>query len=136
MNAHQKTFNHAAWIGPLVALVGFFTYFTVAVRHPDLRDSALVNLVLILAGLAIAAWGVFRRRNWKSWVGFGAAGAVALFFSAYIFALTNQLPSPDTAPAVGSAAPPLELPDLSGRMMSLDGLRGERVLLVFYRGYW
>lgn len=136
MNRPRKTFNHAAWIGPLVALVGFLSYFTLAVRHPDLRDSAVVNLVLVFGGLAIAAWGLLRRRNWKSWIGFGAAGVVAFFFSAFIFAFTNQLPSPDSAPAVGSAAPPLELPDLNGRTMSLDGLRGERVLVVFYRGYW
>jgi hypothetical protein len=136
MNAHKKTFNHPAWIGPLVALAGFYSYFTLAVRYPDLRDSAVANLVLVVGGAAIAAWGVLRRRNWRSWIGFGAAGAVALLFSAYIFAFTNQLPPPDSAPAVGSVAPPLELPDLTGRTMSLDGLRGERVLVVFYRGYW
>ena len=136
MSDSTKRFNHAAWIGPLVALVGFFSYFTLAVRHPDLRDSAVVNLVLVFGGVAIAIWGVIRRRNWKSWIGFGASGVVAFFFSAYIFAFTNQLPSPDSVPAVGSVAPPLELPDLSGRTMSLEGFRGERVLVVFYRGYW
>jgi hypothetical protein len=136
MNAFQKRFNHAAWIGPLVVLAGFFSYFTLAVRHPDLRDSAIVNLVLVMIGVAIAAWGLLRRRNWKSWIGFGAAGVVAVLFGAYIFAFTNLLPSPDSAPAVGSMAPPLELPDLTGRTMSLDGFRGERVLVVFYRGYW
>ena len=136
MNVSRKSFNHAAWIGPLVALVGFLSYFTLAVRHPGLRDSAVVNLALVFGGVVIAAWGVLRRRNWKSWVGFGTAAVVAFFFSAYIFAFTNQLPSPDSSPAVGSAAPHLELPDLTGRTMSLDGLRGERVLVVFYRGYW
>jgi peptidoglycan/LPS O-acetylase OafA/YrhL len=136
MNAANQRFNHAAWIGPLVALAGFFSYFTLAVRHPDLRDSAVVNLALVLGGVAIAAWGVLRRRNWKSWIGFGTAAVIALFFGAYIFAFTNQLPSPDSAPAVGAAAPALELPDLTGRTMSLDGFRGERVLVVFYRGYW
>lgn len=136
MNAANQRFNHAAWIGPLVALAGFFSYFTLAVRHPDLRDSAVVNLALVLGGVAIAGWGVLRRRNWKSWIGFGTAAVIALFFGAYIFAFTNQLPSPDSAPAVGAAAPVLELPDLTGRTMSLDGFRGERVLVVFYRGYW
>ena len=136
MSASKEIPNHAAWIGPLVALVGFFSYFTLAVRHPDLRDSAVLNLTLVLGGVAIAAWGLLRRRNWKSWIGFGAAGTVAVFFAAYIFAFTNQLPSPDSAPAVGAAAPVLELPDLTGRTLSLDGFRGERVLVVFYRGYW
>ena len=61
MKNSRRNRNHAAWIGPLVALVGFFTYFTLAVRHPDLRNSALINLVLVVGGAAIAAWGVLRR---------------------------------------------------------------------------
>ena len=48
--------NHAAWIGPLVALFGLVTYFTVAARYPVLRDCAAANLVLVGAGVVIAAW--------------------------------------------------------------------------------
>ena len=136
MNANRERRNHAAWVGPLIALIGLVTYFAVAVRFPDLRDSATVNLALVLAGVAIAAWGLLRRRNWKSWIGLGVAGLVGLVFCAYVFVLTSQLPSPDTAPVVGAAAPPIELPDLSGRKLSLDDFGGQRVLVVFYRGYW
>jgi drug/metabolite transporter (DMT)-like permease len=123
-------------MGPLVGLFGLFSYFTVAVRFPDLRDSAIVNLALVIGGAAIAAWGLFRRRNWKSWIGFGVAGALALLFCWYIFMYSNQLPPPDTAPVVGASAPPLELPDLTGRAVSLDDFSGRRVLVVFYRGFW
>jgi len=136
MNATQSKRNHAAWVGPLIVLVGLFTYFTVAVRFPALRDSAIANLSLVIGGAAIATWGLIRRRNWKSWLGFGAAFFFAFLFCAYIFVLTSQLPAPDTAPAVGSIAPPLELPDQSGRMLSLENFSGQRVLVVFYRGYW
>ena len=136
MNASPRKRNHAAWIGPLVALTGLVTYFTVAVRFPDLRDSAIVNLVLVIGGVAIAAWGLLRRRNWKSWIGFGAAAFFASLFCAYIFVLSNQLPPPDNAVAVGTTAPPLELPDQTGRVVSLEDFRGERVLVVFYRGFW
>jgi peptidoglycan/LPS O-acetylase OafA/YrhL len=136
MKAPRLRRNHAAWIGPLVGLFGLFSYFTVAVRFPDLRDGAIPNLALVIGGAAIAAWGLLRRRNWKSWLGFASAGLFASLFCAYIFALTSQLPSPDTAPAVGAAAPPLELPDQSGRVLSLENFSGHRVLVVFYRGYW
>jgi len=64
------------------------------------------------------------------------AGSFAIFFCTYIFVLTGQLPAPDTAPAVGAAAPPIELPDQSGRILSLEDFSGQRVLVVFYRGYW
>jgi len=136
MNVSRKNFNHPAWLGPLIVLIGVVTYFTVAVRIPDLRDSAIVNLVMVLGGAAIAVWGLFRRRNWKSWIGLGVAGSFSLLFCWYIFVYSSQLPSPDTAPAVGAVAPPIELPDQSGRMLSLENFSGQRVLVVFYRGYW
>lgn len=136
MKAPRTRRNHAAWIGPLVGLIGILSYFTVAVRFPDLRDSAIPNLALVIGGAAIAAWSLIRRRNWKSWIGFGVAGSLALLFCGFIFVYSSQLPSPDTAPAVGAAAPPLELPDQSGRMLSLENFSGQRVLVVFYRGYW
>jgi len=136
MKPSRNAFNHPAWVGPLIVLVGLFTYFTVAVRFPDLRDSAIVNLLLVFGGVAIAALGLFRRRNWKSWIGFGVAGSFSLLFCWYIFVYSSQLPAPDTAPAVGAVAPPLELPDQSGRMLSLENFSGQRVLVVFYRGYW
>jgi hypothetical protein len=136
MKKTRRKPNHAAWIGPLVALFGIFSYFAVAVRFPVLRDSANLNLALVLGGVAVAAWGLLRRRNWKGWLGFGTAALFAGLFCAYIFVFTGLLPPPDNAPAVGSVAPPLELPDQTGRMMSLDGLRGERFLVVFYRGFW
>jgi peptidoglycan/LPS O-acetylase OafA/YrhL len=136
MKTSRKKRNHAAWIGPLVALIGLLTYFTVAVRFPDLRDSAIVNLVMVIGGAAIAAWGLLRRRNWKSWIGLGTAVFFASLLFGYVFVLSNQLPSADTAVAIGSAAPPLELPDQTGRVVSLDAFKGERVLVVFYRGFW
>ena len=136
MKTPRRKRNHAAWIGPLVALIGLVTYFMVAVRFPVLRDNAIVNLVLVIGGASIAAWGLVRRRNWKSWLGFGTAAFFAFLFCGYIFVLTSQLPSPDTAPAVGAVAPPLKLPDQAGRMLALDDLRGERVVVVFYRGFW
>jgi len=136
MNASRNKTNHSAWLGPLIGLIGLVTYFTVAVRFPDLRDSAIVNLLLVIGGAAIAAWGLFRRRNWKSWIGFGVASSFSLLFCWYIFVYSSQLPAPDSAPAVGAAAPPLELPDQCGRMLSLENFSGQRVLVVFYRGYW
>ena len=136
MNASREKRNHAAWIGPLVALIGLVTYFTVAVRFPALRDSASVNLTLAALGVGAAFGGLMRHRNWKSWLGASVATVAAALLVGYVFVLSNQLPSPDTAPVVGAVAPPLELPDQTGRMLALDDLLGDRVLVVFYRGYW
>ena len=136
MTSDTKKRNHAAWIGPLIAVVGLVTYFSHAVRVPVLRDTAALNLFVVSIGVAVAAWGIARRRNWKSWVGLLAAGAFAGLLFGYVFVLSSQMPGPGTAPVVGSAAPPLELPDQTGRLVSLEGLKDRRVVLVFYRGYW
>lgn len=127
--------NHAAWVGPLIALVGLVTYFSHAVKFPDLRDSAALNLVVVSLGVAVSVWAAMRRRNWKSWLGLLASGALAVLLFGYVFVLSSQLPGEETAAAVGSTAPPLKLPDQTGRIVSLSDIPGRRVV-VFYRGFW
>ena len=59
----------------------------------------------------------------------------SLLFS--ILAVAQQvLPSPQIASAVGKPAPNFTLQDQHGRTVRLASLRGRRVLLIFYRGYW
>jgi peroxiredoxin len=38
--------------------------------------------------------------------------------------------------AVGQQAPDFSLPDQNAKVVSLSAARGQKVLLVFYRGYW
>ncbi|HSO23624.1 MAG TPA: hypothetical protein VLT81_11975 [Chondromyces sp.] len=128
--------NHAAWFGPLLSLVGLVTYFTVAAGIPVLRDSAAANLLIVGAGVGLAAWGVLRRRNWKSWLGLGGAAVFAGLLVAYVFGLSNQLPGSSDAPVVGASAPELRLPDQTGRVVELAALSDRRVVVVFYRGFW
>ena len=136
MKAPEKKRNHAAWIGPLIALVGLVTYFAVAVKIPDLRDNAALNLIVAGSGVAVAGFGVLRKRNWKSWLGLLSAGAFAALLFGYVFVLSSQMPGAETAVAVGSAAPPLVLPDQTGRVVDLGDLLDRRVVVVFYRGFW
>lgn len=39
-------------------------------------------------------------------------------------------------PAVGAEAPDFKLVDQDGKRVTLSALRGQKVVLVFYRGYW
>ncbi len=136
MTSEQKNRNHAAWIGPLVALVGLVTYFTYAVKFPNLRDSAALNLIVVVLGVAVAGWGMFRKNNWKSWLGLLTSGALAALLFGYVFVLSNQMPGAEPAATVGSAAPPLKLPDQTGRVVNLADFQDRRVVVVFYRGFW
>ena len=47
-----------------------------------------------------------------------------------------QLPKPQSKFAQGLAAPDFTLKDQDGNDFHLAGLRGTKVLLIFYRGYW
>ncbi len=135
--AAPKESNHAAWIGPLLAFLGLVSYFAIAARIPSLRDSALPNVALVATGVAVALWGLVRRRSWKSWLGLVGAGLPAALLLGYVYVLSNQLPaSADSAPRVGQPAPRLELPDHTGRQVSLEAYAGRRVVVVFYRGFW
>ena len=65
-------------------------------------------------------------------------GAVALVLAALFLlgTFTSGLPSQRPAIAVGALAPDFEAQDADGNYFRLSDLRGSRVLLKFYRGYW
>jgi cytochrome oxidase Cu insertion factor (SCO1/SenC/PrrC family) len=48
----------------------------------------------------------------------------------------HRLPKPQTESAEGQPAPNFTLRDQSGKDFRLSELRGSRLLLIFYRGYW
>jgi len=60
-------------------------------------------------------------------------GAVA--FGAFVYVMI-QVPKPQIASAAGKPAPAFTLKDQDGKDFALASLRGEHVLIIFYRGYW
>jgi len=53
-----------------------------------------------------------------------------------LFGQTMRLPKPQKKFTAGETAPDFTLKDQDGRDLTLSSLRGNPVLLVFYRGYW
>ena len=129
-----------AWLGALVSLVAAGSYFLLAVRWPDLRDSGHLNVALGAAGAVIAVASAVRagrqRRRRKGIVPAALAVSFAALLATYVYWLSYRLPPADRVVAAGSRAPDFELPDPSGKLWSLAGLRGRKVLLVFFRGHW
>lgn len=62
--------------------------------------------------------------------------ALLLAVLAGLFAWKLILPKPQSQFAVGQPAPGFTLNDQDGHPFTLSSLRGSRVVLVFYRGYW
>lgn len=60
----------------------------------------------------------------------------ALLAAVLALGQNQPLPKPQTASAAGKEAPEFSLPDQEGRDLRLSSLRGHRVVLIFYRGYW
>lgn len=61
----------------------------------------------------------------------------ALFFIFSVLPVAGQvLPKPQVPSAAGKPAPDFTTKDQDGKSFHLASLRGKRVLLLFYRGYW
>ncbi len=136
--------NHALWIGPLITMLGLISYFLVFVRWPVLRDFPWVNLPLVIAGLAISVLGFwrafFRADRWRGKLlgslGLALSLLVAGLFHAYVFFISYMVPEQTAVTAGLVTSPAIALPDQSGAIVSLAELRGRKVIVTFYRGFW
>lgn len=52
------------------------------------------------------------------------------------FVLMAALLAAVAPPRIGQQAPDFTLRDQSGKRVTLSGARGQKAVLVFYRGYW
>lgn len=64
------------------------------------------------------------------------AGLLGLVAAAVLFAQKMELPEPQSKFSQGQPAPDFTLKDQDGKNFHLADLRGSKVLLIFYRGYW
>lgn len=150
--------NWPVWLGFLLSVVAFLSYFLVFARFPITRNVPWANFLLF--GLsAVFLWAGVRRA-------FGAAppargkiaSAILAFlgvsilgvFCLVIFHVTKQLPASAGAPKIGQKAPEFLLRDTHRSWVGLSTLLSfpldpsnpsarsspKGVLLVFYRGYW
>jgi len=62
----------------------------------------------------------------------------ALLFAALTVASAQDepLPQPQIASGAGRPAPDFTLPDQDGNPVTLSWFRGQKVLVIFFRGHW
>jgi energy-coupling factor transporter transmembrane protein EcfT len=135
----MRRINWPLWLGFLLAVLAFFSYYGFLAQFPITRDVPWVSFLLLLVAVVLLVTG-WRRAQRKV-----LASIVALLgllvtgmFTFMVTAGSKGLPVSSRAPAIGRQAPAFTLPDTQNRPVALnDLLQGSNgVLLVFYRGYW
>jgi hypothetical protein len=149
-----KRLNWPLWLGFLLTLGAFLSYFFVFVWFPFTRDFPWANLLLFVLAVVLLFMGLkrgfasdrphpIRSKIVSSIVSVLSLLVIALFVFT-IFIGGRWLPASKGAPQVGQRAPDFSMPDSSGKTVSLNellttpinGNAPKGVLLVFYRGYW
>ena len=149
-----RRLNWPLWLGFLLTLGAFLSYFFIFVWFPFTRDFPWANLLLfVIAGVLlfmglkrgfVSDWPHPTRSKIVSSIVSVLSVAVIAFFVFTIFIGGRWLPASKGAPQVGQRAPDFTLPDANGKQVSLNelmtspinGTAPKGVLLVFYRGYW
>ena len=151
---NTRRLNWPLWLGFLLTLAAFLSYFAVFVQFPLTRDFPWANLLLFLVAIVLIFSGLrrgfaadrphpTRSKIVSSLVAVVRVLITALFVFA-VFIAARWLPASKGAPQVGQRAPEFTLPDTSGKQVSLnelltspiDGNAPKGVLLIFYRGWW
>ena len=150
----MRRFNWPLWVGFLLTLVAFITYFAVFIWFPFTRDFPWANLLIFLVAAVLVVMGVRRgfasdrphptRSKVVTSIVAAVSVAVLGLFVFVVFVAARWLPPSKGAPQVGQRVPEFTLPDTSGKQVSLNelltspinGNAPKGVLLVFYRGYW
>ena len=151
---NTRRFNWPLWLGFLLSLAAFLTYFLIFVQFPVTRDFPWLNLLLFVVAAVLLFAGLRRgfasdrphpvRSKIVSALVAAVSVLVIALFVFTIFIAARWLPASKGAPQVGQRAPEFSLPDTSGKQVSLnelltspiDGNAPKGVLLIFYRGWW
>jgi hypothetical protein len=148
-----RGFNWPIWLGFLLSVVAFLSYFFVFIWFPVTRDFPWANLLLFALAVVFLVLGIRRAFSDQSHprrsrvVGAAVAVLSVAILGSFIFTtliMARWLPASHGAPQVGRKAPDFNLADTSGKPTSLtellstpiNGKPVRGVLLIFYRGYW
>lgn len=121
--------------GMLVTAVGGVSYFLLT-DIPFIRNTAAPNIVLVVVGMAMAGWGVVKRRSKGTIISAGVSAFVGLGLIGSLTVLM-KLPPAEAMARTADTLPDFTLPNQDGVPVTLSSYKGKGpVLLVFYRGHW
>lgn len=132
--------NHAAWLGPLIAVPGFFSYWLYFSRWPVFRDFPWLNLLILLAAIGLSVIAI--RRATPGWGRRGSAAGLVFSslllgaLSFYCFVLSYGLPDTARVADDGTRLPAITLASYDGTQIDVAEAAQDKLILVFYRGFW
>ncbi|HIG30150.1 MAG TPA: hypothetical protein EYQ50_21075 [Verrucomicrobiales bacterium] len=136
--------NSNVWLGPVIVLLAAFSYFTIFVKVPALRDGPWLNLALLIFGLVLSCRGTRQTFTRESGIlkkmgaalGFLFSFGLTGLFSSYIFFMSYGLPETTEVTNELSKAPGFSLVRHDGANFTQSDYLGSKLVLVFYRGHW
>ncbi len=141
MNQARTRWNWPVLLGPLLALVGFASYFTLFYWWPVVRDVPWLNYALLVLALALSVRGLQHAlgrgalRVSAAVLGTLFSFGVSALFLWYVTAYSRNLPDAASGLPLGAPVPAVTLQDHQGEPVDLRAIDGPLVL-VFYRGFW
>jgi hypothetical protein len=138
----QLTRNHALWLAPALAVLGFLSYYAFFANYPSFRDHPWLNLLILAGAVALAvaglrhAWPTGGWRRAVSLLGVAVSAGLMGLLLFYSYWLSYQLPSADLAAVSGQRIPSIALASSEGGVFDPGAVENERLVLVFYRGFW
>ena len=132
--------NHAAWLGPVIAVAGFLSYSTISAQYPILRDFPWLNLLILAGAMALGVVAVRRaatgRGRAASVAGLGISTFLTGLLVFYCFFYSYGLPDAGRVADDGTQIPPISLASWDGKKIDVEAAAQGKLILVFYRGYW
>ena len=138
----NRRLNVPLWMGFVLSIAAFISYFAFFLRFPITRDFPWLSLILFAIAIVLLIAGLRRAtgRRIVAWIVTILGIGIAAFFCLAVFVATKQLPQSAGAPAVGAKVPDFSLLDINRKPVALSQLLGapgnKAVVLIFYRGYW
>jgi hypothetical protein len=134
--------RHGLWLGPLIAIPGFLSYFAFFSQWATFRDTPWLNLLILTGAIALSITGL--RAAWSRGPLLRAGGALSVVVSAgltvlllgYCYGISNNLPDAELAAHDGDPIPQAILLADDGSEVDLQAVAAGRLILVFYRGFW
>ena len=133
MNALKNTGNQLALLA-LVVAVGCTRFWFYQAENVALPENRMLFLAVWLSAVALGIAAFVKKAGWLGRIAAVPAIVIGLFLP-FTVSISEQI-LPPNAIQVGEMIPSFSAPDDSGQIFDSARLRGNPVLIKFFRAHW